>query len=74
MFFLLFIFASSVFFLFVKKRVSIRTNHYYFAPINGTPFSVAVVLPDGYGLHWFDGRMLLNKTGSERRGIKGKTG
>lgn len=65
---LIFIFVSSVFFLFIKKRLFIRTNHYYFAPIDGTPFTLAVVLPDGYGLYWLDGRIPLDSTGIATEG------
>lgn len=33
------------------RRVSTRRQRYFYAPIDGTPFSLAVVLPDGYGMY-----------------------
>ncbi|KAL7039794.1 hypothetical protein ACKWTF_000119 [Chironomus riparius] len=35
------------------KRVSLRTQKYFYGPIEGTPFSLAVTLPERYGLHEF---------------------
>lgn len=33
------------------RRVSTRRQRYFYGPIDGTPFSLAVVLPDGYGMY-----------------------
>ncbi|GAB6031325.1 hypothetical protein CHUAL_009112 [Chamberlinius hualienensis] len=33
------------------KRVVIRNQHYFFSPLKGTPFSLALVIPDKYGMH-----------------------
>lgn len=33
------------------RRVSTRRQRYFYGPIEGTPFSLAVVLPDGYGMY-----------------------
>ncbi|XP_063702857.1 voltage-dependent calcium channel subunit alpha-2/delta-3 [Culicoides brevitarsis] len=33
------------------KRVSMRNLRYYYGPIDGTPFSLALALPDKYGIH-----------------------
>lgn len=33
------------------KRISIRTLRYYYGPIEGTPFSLALALPEKYGMH-----------------------
>lgn len=32
------------------RRVATRRQRYYYSPVDGTPFSLAVVLPDGYGM------------------------
>lgn len=34
------------------KRASIEQQDYYFAPLNYTPFAMALVLPSGYGNTW----------------------
>ncbi|XP_037043821.1 voltage-dependent calcium channel subunit alpha-2/delta-4 isoform X2 [Bradysia coprophila] len=33
------------------KRVSMRTQRYFYGPIEGTPFTLALALPDKYGMH-----------------------
>ncbi|KAK9497931.1 hypothetical protein O3M35_003829 [Rhynocoris fuscipes] len=33
------------------KRVTTRRNKYFYHPIEGTPFSLGLALPDGYGLY-----------------------
>lgn len=33
------------------RRVATRRQRYFHAPIDGTPFSLAIVLPDGYGMY-----------------------
>lgn len=33
------------------KRISIRTLRYFYGPIEGTPFSLALALPEKYGMH-----------------------
>ncbi|KAK2145366.1 hypothetical protein LSH36_683g02013 [Paralvinella palmiformis] len=42
-------------------RVSIREQHYYFTEIDGTPFSLGIALPDGYGMNWVNGLRSLDK-------------
>ena len=39
------------------KRILSRTNSYYYAPVNGTPFSLAIVLPEPYGHYRVDGQI-----------------
>lgn len=34
-----------------QKRISIRTLRYFYGPIEGTPFSLALALPEKYGMH-----------------------
>ncbi|XP_048489237.1 voltage-dependent calcium channel subunit alpha-2/delta-3 [Plutella xylostella] len=33
------------------RRVATRRQRYFYAPVEGTPYSLAVVLPDGYGMY-----------------------
>ncbi|XP_031622990.1 voltage-dependent calcium channel subunit alpha-2/delta-4 [Contarinia nasturtii] len=33
------------------KRVSTRTQRYFYGPIDGTPFTLAIALPDKYGMY-----------------------
>ncbi|XP_049277922.1 voltage-dependent calcium channel subunit alpha-2/delta-4 isoform X1 [Anopheles funestus] len=33
------------------KRVSLRFQKYFYGPIDGTPFSLGIALPDSYGVH-----------------------
>ncbi|KOB73141.1 putative voltage-gated calcium channel alpha2-delta subunit 1, partial [Operophtera brumata] len=33
------------------RRVATRRQRYFYSPVDGTPFSLAVVLPDGYGMY-----------------------
>lgn len=33
------------------KRISTRTMRYFYGPIEGTPFSLALALPEKYGMH-----------------------
>ncbi|KAG6450510.1 hypothetical protein O3G_MSEX006621 [Manduca sexta] len=33
------------------RRVSTRRQRYFYSPVDGTPFSLAAVLPDGYGMY-----------------------
>ncbi|XP_055682494.1 voltage-dependent calcium channel subunit alpha-2/delta-3 [Lutzomyia longipalpis] len=33
------------------KRISLRTLRYFYGPIEGTPFSLALALPEKYGMH-----------------------
>jgi hypothetical protein len=33
------------------KRATLRRLRYFYGPIEGTPFSLAIVMPDKYGLH-----------------------
>lgn len=35
----------------LQKRVTSRRQKYFYHPIEGTPFSLGLVLPDGYGLY-----------------------
>ncbi|XP_076313595.1 voltage-dependent calcium channel subunit alpha-2/delta-3-like isoform X2 [Tachypleus tridentatus] len=41
------------------RRVVTRTNKYYYAPIDKTPFSLAIVLPQPYGNHQLYGHVEL---------------
>lgn len=34
-----------------SKRVSTRTHRYFYGPIEDTPFTLAIVLPEKYGSH-----------------------
>ncbi|ELU02468.1 hypothetical protein CAPTEDRAFT_2293 [Capitella teleta] len=43
------------------KRITVRKNHYFFTDIEGTPFSLGIALPDGYGMNWLDGQRQINK-------------
>lgn len=36
-----------------SKRVSTRTHRYFYGPIEDTPFTLAIVLPEKYGSHEF---------------------
>lgn len=38
---------------FLQKRVSIRRHKYFYKPIDGTPFSLGIALPEGYGMFEF---------------------
>ena len=40
-----------------QKRVITRTNSYYYGPIEGTPFSLAISLPEPYGHYRVDGQI-----------------
>lgn len=33
-----------------QKRVTIRRHNYFYTPIEGTPFSLGLALPEGYGM------------------------
>ncbi|KAL7299673.1 hypothetical protein TKK_0007430 [Trichogramma kaykai] len=33
------------------RRVSVRRHNYFYEPIKGTPFSLGLVLPEGYGMY-----------------------
>ncbi|KAJ2948127.1 hypothetical protein O0L34_g9926 [Tuta absoluta] len=33
------------------RRVATRRQRYFYSPVEGTPFSLAAVLPDGYGMY-----------------------
>ncbi|XP_052757557.1 voltage-dependent calcium channel subunit alpha-2/delta-4 isoform X4 [Galleria mellonella] len=33
------------------RRVATRRQRYFYSPVDGTPFSLAAVLPDGYGMY-----------------------
>lgn len=33
----------------LQKRVSVRRQRYYYRGLKGTPFSLGLALPDGYG-------------------------
>lgn len=33
------------------KRISLRSLRYFYGPIEGTPFSLALALPEKYGMH-----------------------
>ncbi|XP_045445989.1 voltage-dependent calcium channel subunit alpha-2/delta-3 [Melitaea cinxia] len=33
------------------RRVSTRRQRYFYSPVEGTPYSLAAVLPDGYGMY-----------------------
>jgi len=33
-----------------QKRVTIRRHNYFYKPIDGTPFSLGLALPEGYGM------------------------
>ncbi|XP_062707159.1 voltage-dependent calcium channel subunit alpha-2/delta-4 isoform X3 [Aedes albopictus] len=33
------------------KRVTLRPQKYFYGPIDGTPFSLGIALPDNYGIH-----------------------
>ncbi|XP_059050982.1 voltage-dependent calcium channel subunit alpha-2/delta-4 isoform X3 [Achroia grisella] len=33
------------------RRVATRRQRYFYSPVDGTPYSLAVVLPDGYGMY-----------------------
>lgn len=37
-------------FFFLQKRVTIRRHNYFYKPIEGTPFSLGLALPEGYGM------------------------
>lgn len=39
------------------RRVTSRTNSYYYAPVNGTPYSLAIVLPEPYGHYRVEGQI-----------------
>lgn len=42
---------------FEQKRPIIKLNHYYFGSIDNTPFSFAIVLPEGYGSYRFQAQI-----------------
>lgn len=33
------------------RRVATRRQRYFYSPVDGTPYSLAAVLPDGYGMY-----------------------
>ncbi|XP_059617030.1 voltage-dependent calcium channel subunit alpha-2/delta-3 isoform X2 [Phlebotomus argentipes] len=35
----------------IMKRISLRSLRYFYGPIDGTPFSLALALPEKYGMH-----------------------
>lgn len=37
----------------MQKRVTIRRHKYFYKPIDGTPFSLGIALPEGYGMFEF---------------------
>lgn len=37
--------------LLLVQRVATRRNKYFYNPIYGTPFSLALALPEGYGMY-----------------------
>lgn len=45
------------FFTHSQKRVITRTNSYYYGPIEDTPFSLAISLPEPYGHYRVDGQI-----------------
>ena len=40
-----------------QRRIVSRTHNYYYGPIEGTPFSLAIALPEPYGLYRSDGKI-----------------
>jgi hypothetical protein len=40
-----------------QRRIVSRSNSYYYGPIEGTPFSLAITLPEPYGHYRVDGQI-----------------
>lgn len=41
----------------LQRRVTTRTNSYHYGPIEDTPFSLAISLPEPYGKYRVDGQI-----------------
>lgn len=35
----------------LQRRVTLRRHKYFYIPIEGTPFSLGLALPEGYGMY-----------------------
>lgn len=36
--------------IYIQRRVTIRRHNYFYTPIEGTPFSLGLALPENYGM------------------------
>lgn len=43
------------------RRVTSRTHRYYYAPVNGTTYSLAIVLPEPYGHYRVEGQVEIKR-------------
>lgn len=43
------------------RRVTSRTQRYYYAPVNGTTYSLAIVLPEPYGHYQVEGQIEIKR-------------
>lgn len=55
-----------------QKRVVQRTQWYFTQKIDGTPFSLGIAMPDGYGKYKVHGQIELSRAIQEQRGIDGE--
>jgi hypothetical protein len=45
------IFSVVFFFISLQKRVTTQSHKYFYNAIEGTPFSLGLAIPEGYGMY-----------------------
>ena len=55
----------------LQKRVAVRKHRYFFGPVGSSVFSLAIALPQPYGVHGVDAQFELSNPANQK--IDGKT-
>lgn len=56
----------------LQKRVVQRTQRYFTQKISGTPFSLGIAMPEGYGKYKVHGQIELTRAIQDPRGSDGE--